>query len=103
MKDIKPCANVSTSELSNMLTWSTSNNLAFNAAKTKAMLFTTSQMETFHGFELDVAELKCKDKTMEILNEFELLGIAIDKNLNGKKYKQCDKELLRNTQPYTQN
>ena len=86
-----------------MLTWSTSNNLAFNTAKTKAMLFTTSQMEKFHGFEQDVVELKCKDKTMEILNEFELLGITIDKNLNGKKYKQCDKELLGNTQPYTQN
>ena len=85
MKDIKPCANVSTSELSNMLTWSTSNNLAFNTAKTKAMLFTTSQMEKFHGFEQDVVELKCKDKTMEILNEFELFGITIDKNLNGKK------------------
>ena len=49
------------------------------------MLFTTSQMEKFHGFEQDVVELKCKDKTMEILNEFELFGITIDKNLNGKK------------------
>ena len=50
-KDIRSCANILTSELSNMLTWSSSNNLAFNAAKTKAVLFTTSQIEKLHGFE----------------------------------------------------
>ena len=48
------------SNLPNMLTWSSSNNLAFN--KTKAILFTTSQMEKLHGFEQDVVEIKCKDK-----------------------------------------
>ena len=81
-KDIKSCANTLTSELSNMLTWSTSNNLPFNAAKTKSMLFTTSQMEKLHGFEQDVVELKCKDKTLENANKFKLLGVTIDNNLN---------------------
>ena len=37
VKDIKSCANILTSELSNMLTWFLSNGLAFNAAKTKAI------------------------------------------------------------------
>ena len=41
-KDIKSCANILTSKISHMLPWSSSNNPAFNAAKTKAMLFTTS-------------------------------------------------------------
>ena len=70
-----------------MLTWSSSNNLAFNATKTKAMLFTTNQMEKFHGFELDAVELKCEGKTLENVNKFKLLGKTIDKNLNWKKHK----------------
>ena len=65
-----------------MLTWSSCNNLVFNAVKTKAMLFTASQMEKLHGFEQDVVELKCKGKTLENVNEFKLIGVTIDKNLN---------------------
>ena len=52
----------------------------------KPMLLTTSQMEKLHGFEQDVAELKCNNKTLENVNEFKLLGITIDKNLNWKKH-----------------
>ena len=85
-KDIKSCANFLTSELPSMLTWSSSNNLVFNAAKTKATLFTTRQMEKLHGFEQDEVELKCKDKTQENVNKFKLLGITIDKNLHWKKH-----------------
>ena len=69
-----------------MLNWSSSNNLAFNAAKTKAISFTTSQMEKLHGFEQDVVKLKCMDKTLENVNEFKLLVITIDKNLHWKKH-----------------
>ena len=69
-----------------MLNWSSSNNLAFNAAKTKATSFTTSQMEKLHGFEQDVVKLKCMDKTLENVNEFKLLVITIDKNLHWKKH-----------------
>ena len=86
-----------------MLTWSSYNNLAFNAVKTKTMLFNNSRIEKLHGFGQDVVELKCKDKTLENVNEFKFLGITIEKNLNWKKHKQHDKELLRNTQCSTQN
>ena len=65
-----------------MLTWSSSNKLAFNAAKTKAMLFTTSQMEKMHGLKQDVVKLKCKYKTLENVDGFKLLGITKDKNLS---------------------
>ena len=85
-KYIKSCANILTSELSNMLTWSSSHNLAFNAPKTKATLFTTSQMEQLHGFEQEVVGLKCKDKILKNVNEFKLLGITVDKNLNWEKH-----------------
>ena len=51
------------------------------------MLFTTNQMEKFHGFELDAVELKCEGKTLENVNKFKLLGKTIDKNLNWKKHK----------------
>ena len=57
-KDIKSCADILTSERSNMLNWSSSNNLAFNVTKTKAMLFTIRRMENLHGFERDVVKLK---------------------------------------------
>ena len=68
-----------------MVTWSANNNLALNAVKTKAVLFTTSQMEKLLGSEQDLVELKCKDKTLENVNKFKLLRITIDKNLNRKK------------------
>ena len=41
-------------------------------------------MEKLHGFEQDVVEPKYKDKTLENINEFKLLGIKIDMNLNWK-------------------
>ena len=40
------------------LKWSSNNNLAFNAIKTKAILFTISQMEKLHGLEQDVIKPK---------------------------------------------
>ena len=69
-----------------MLTWFSNNNLAFNATKTKAMLFTICKMEKLHGFDQNVVEFKCKDKTLDNVNEFKLLGMTIDKNLNWKKH-----------------
>ena len=42
-------------------------------------------MEKLLGFELDVVQLKSEDKTLENVNEFKLLRIIIDKNLNWKK------------------
>ena len=85
-KDIGYCANVLTSVLSNLPTWFSSNNLTFSAAKTKPMLCTTSQMGKLHGFEEDLVEFKCKDKTLENVNKFKLLGITIVKKLNWKKH-----------------
>ena len=52
----------------------------------KAMIFTISQMEKFHGFGQVVVELECKDKTLENVYEFKLLQITTDKNLNWKKH-----------------
>ena len=56
-----------------MLTWSSNNDLAFNAAKTKAMLFPTSQTKKLCGFEQDLVEINA--------NEFKLPGKTIDKDL----------------------
>ena len=67
-----------------------------------------SPMEKSHFFEQDVVELKCKDKTPENVNEFKLLGITINKNLNWKKHinntkKNCYATLnvLRKSNTYT--
>ena len=56
-RQINSYASISTSKLSSMLTWSSSNKLEFNVFKTKALLFTTSQMEKLHGLEQDVVKL----------------------------------------------
>ena len=53
------------------------------------MLFTTSQIEKLHGFEQEVVEFEYKDKILENANEFKLLGINNDKNLNWKKRINC--------------
>ena len=82
---IQFCADILTRKLSNMLTWSSNNNLAFNAIKRKAILFTISQMEKLHGLEQDVVKLKWKDKTLQNVHKFKLLAITIGKNLNWKK------------------
>ena len=42
-------------------------------------------MEKLLGFESDIVQLKSEDKTLENVNEFKLLRIIIDKNLNWKK------------------
>ena len=59
-------------------------------------------IQKLRGFEQDVVEFKCKDKTLENVNEFKFLRITKDKNLNWKKHKQHDKELLCNTERYKQ-
>ena len=46
------------------------------------MLFTTSQIEKLHDFDQDVV----KRNWEENVNEFKLLGIAMDKNLSRKKH-----------------
>ena len=62
VKDIKSCTDILTSELLNKLIWSSSNNLAFHATKTKAILFTTRQMEKWHGFEQMQSNLNTRTK-----------------------------------------
>ena len=60
-----------------------------------------SPLEKFRDFEQDVVKLK--DKTLENVNEFKLLGITREKSQLEKAHKQYDEELLRNTQPSTLN
>ena len=56
-------------------------------------------MEKLHDFEQNVVGYKCKDKILENVNEFKLLGINnTQKSQLEKTYKQYDKELVRNTQ-----
>ena len=59
-----------------MLTWSSSNNLVFNAAKTKVLL-----MEKLHDLEQDVVQLKCTGKTLEDLNEFKVSSLTIEEKI----------------------
>ena len=65
-------------------------------------------MEQLHGFEQEVVRLECKDKILKNVNEFKLLGITVDKNLNWEKHinnttKNCYAALnvLRKIKKYT--
>ena len=79
MKNTKSC------ELSSMLTWSLSNNLSFIAAKTKTVYSPLAKWRSCMALNSMLSNLN-KDKTLENVNEFKFLRIAINKNLNWKKH-----------------
>ena len=47
VKDLKTCCINIEKDLSRLLSWSSNNNLVFNATKTKLMLLTTTQMKAY--------------------------------------------------------
>jgi hypothetical protein len=69
-------------ELTKVNNWMKANKLSLNKSKTKAMIFHTSQRR------IEYPELKIEDSNIEIIDQFNFLGIVIDKKLNWKAH--CD-------------
>ena len=68
------------SELSKIMTWLKLNRLSLNISKTKAMMFHMPQKV------VEAPELKLDGTIIEYVNEFNFLGICIDKHLTWKSH-----------------
>ena len=74
----------SSSELGNELKlleqWSKNTNLVFNCKKTKSMLFSTRKMSQHHQLYNNDIKLSCNNQTIERVQQYKLLGVAIDEH-----------------------
>jgi hypothetical protein len=68
------------SELDNVINWLNANKLSLNANKTKYMVFHTVNKKIEH------LNLKIDNKSIELVNDFNFLGILVDSNLNWKSH-----------------
>jgi hypothetical protein len=75
-------SNLINEELVNINNWMKANKLSLNKAKTKAMIYHTPQRRVIKP------ELKIENNNIEIVDQFNFLGIILDKHLNWKPH--CD-------------
>ena len=61
--------------------WCQDSNLALNPAKTKCMLFSTSQMSSYHSLAERPIHLSVGDKPLERVHSIKLLGVHMTDNL----------------------
>ena len=82
VKDITNCAETIMQDLSNISKWSDKNNLIFNQAKTKSMLFSTRQMSKKHHLENpDTYTINSQGKPVERITTSKILGVVFHENL----------------------
>ena len=74
------CDELINCELGKIQVWLKVNKLSLNIQKTKAMVFHTPQRK------VRVPKLRIEDHDIEIVEEFNFLGIILDKNLNWKSH-----------------
>ena len=67
--------------LTKLSNWSQGSNLALNPTKTKCMLFTTSQMSTYHSLSSRPLQLAVEEKVLERVKSTKLLGVHLNENL----------------------
>ncbi|CAB4033576.1 Hypothetical predicted protein, partial [Paramuricea clavata] len=67
--------------LTKLSNWSQGSNLALNPTKTKCMLFTTSQMSTYHSLSSRFLQLAVEGKVVERVKSTKLLGVHLKENL----------------------
>ena len=78
-RELAECVVKVNEDVKNIQTWSESQNLLFNAKKTKTMLFATQQMARRHEFEYEIRTIN--DKIIERVKEFKLLGITFSQDM----------------------
>ena len=61
--------------------WSQDSNLALNPPKTKSMLYSTSQMSSYHSLSSCTLQLSVQGKDLERVKSAKLLGIHLNENL----------------------
>jgi len=78
-RQLAECADQMNSDIKNIQRWSESQNLLFNAKKTKTMLFATQQMARRHEFEYEIKSIN--EKPIERVKEFKLLGLTFSEDM----------------------
>ena len=73
------------SELENELKlleqWSKNKNLVYNCKKTKPMFFSTRKMsQHLQLYNNNILKISCNNQTIERMQQYKLLGIAIDEH-----------------------
>ena len=109
VKNLHNCIKNLESDLSKVCTYSTDNNLIFNAKKTKVMLFGSSKMFQLHNLgEKNTFSIMVNNKKLERESVWKVLGINFDEHLKWSSHindqvKSCYKKLsvLRHLKRFT--
>ena len=80
-KDLKDCVNRMNNTLQSIESWAADSNLLLNETKTKQMLVTTRQMSRVHDLNDYTPPLSLKNKTVDRVDRFKLLGTLLSEDL----------------------
>ena len=83
VKNLQKTSELIENDLSSLVTWSSNTDLVFNNAKTKSMLFSTSQMSRKHKLDDEnVYSINSGNDNLERVKSWKVLGIKLQENLN---------------------
>ena len=86
-KSIKTCSQELETDLKALHQWSTSNNLVFNQAKTKSMLFATKAMFRTHNLDNEsIYSTSINGQKLERIKTSKILGVNFNENLNWENH-----------------
>ena len=78
-KEVTKCSSELENELKLLEQWSKNTNLVFNCKKTKSMLHSTRKIIQHHRlYNNDILKANCNNQTIERVQQYKLLGVAID-------------------------
>jgi len=80
-KDLKDCVNRMNNTLQSIESWAADSNLLLNETKTEQMLVTTRQMSRAHDLNDYTPPLSLKNKTVDRIGRFKLLGTLLSEDL----------------------
>ena len=86
VKDLPETVEAMQTELNNINQWSTNNNLALNATKTKMAMFSTAQLSRFHNLSDVEAIITSNDQPLERVDSFKILGVWFNQHLSWKDH-----------------
>ena len=81
LKDPDVCVDKVKKTLSSVKSWAADNNLLLNETKTKHMVDPTEQMSKVHNLDGSTPPLTLKDKTVDRVMKFKLLGTWLSENV----------------------
>jgi len=80
--DLQDCVARVEADLKSVSSWSQNNNLIFNQTKTKTILFSSSQMKSWHNLSRpDLYSVGVRNKPLERTNIVKVLGVTLNENL----------------------